>query len=720
MSIQFEWHADAEELTSEPPPPPPSRRRSRRFLLSLSLLLGLIGTLVVGMLYQRQRQQHAIAADLEPIVRLELQALIEGDEELFLNQQMEISSWPVYQKRRFDLYRQMHRFLLPPAVVPYTYTGRILKVWGEPQYAWAAVEVMMDGQPHQEIRHYWNTPEGWRHAPLTDKALGARRERTVGSIRLRYWEVDERPARYLANDLRAWLATLMPPLGLETTAPLTIELRPDPLGTRAYTWTADRSRLTIVSPSLLPLQRDGRPAQVYRQALAYHVTGWLINQAVGIATPQDLAPEVRGLWGDLLAWAMIRLDLNPPLSTTREPVLEQVVQRHGLGAVARLVQAMGEAQTVIEVFQQANLSEPDPPALFTLLLEAQQQAIAQGDRKAYRALLDPEADATWRADQVSSFTWTPGSLTDVTGLNAYFSEAAIYRYNPLSHPRGVTVTFQRDRAWVEAEGMPLASQTRVVFFHRADGRWLYTSPDPSYLGGLREVKAPYIVLQYYEADADVMVGLASRLSTVLQQATEDFGLSPTALTTVTIGVQTTWGWSSPNSEGLSYTSPSLSGVDPEMSLTYGLVSQVAFRRLDVENLRGSRSYSSPGQMMILQGLISWEAQHLLVDHPFRWSRADLSSLSLRPLAEAWEGGRGSDAFSPDLSLTGYTLVAFLVEEQGSRAVGKMLDALATAESLDDWLQAVSGQGLDEVEPTWQAWLRRQAGSPSSPSSPSGP
>ncbi len=720
MSIQFEWHADAEELTSEPPPPPPSRRRSRRFLLSLSLLLGLIGTLVVGMLYQRQRQQHAIAADLEPIVRLELQALIEGDEELFLNQQMEISSWPVYQKRRFDLYRQMHRFLLPPAVVPYTYTGRILKVWGEPQYAWAAVEVMMDGQPHQEIRHYWNTPEGWRHAPLTDKALGEQRERTVGSIRLRYWEVDERPARYLANDLRAWLATLMPPLGLETTAPLTIELRPDPLGTRAYTWTTDRSRLTIVSPSLLPLQRDGRPAQVYRQALAYHVAGWLINQAVGIATPQDLAPEVRGLWGDLLAWAMIRLDLDPPLSTTREPVLEQVVQRHGLGAVARLVQAMGEAQTVIEVFQQANLSEPDPPALFTLLLEAQQQAIAQGDRKAYRALLDPEADATWRADQVSSFTWTPGSLTDVTGLNAYFSEAAIYRYNPLSHPRGVTVTFQRDRAWVEAEGMPLASQTRVVFFRRADGRWLYTSPDPSYLGGLREVKAPYIVLQYYEADADVMVGLAARLSTVLQQATEDFGLSPTALTTVTIGVQTTWGWSSPNSEGLSYTSPSLSGVDPEMSLTYGLVSQVAFRRLDVENLRGSRSYSSPGQMMILQGLISWEAQHLLADHPFRWSRADPSSLSLRPLAEAWEGGRGSDAFSPDLSLTGYTLVAFLVEEQGSRAVGKMLDALATAESLDDWLQTVSGQGLDEVEPTWQAWLRRQAGSPLSPSSPSGP
>ncbi|RMF31324.1 MAG: hypothetical protein D6759_10245, partial [Chloroflexi bacterium] len=543
MSIQFEWHADAEELTSEPPPPLPSRRRSRRFLLSLSLLLGLMGTLILGVLYQRQRQQHAIAADLEPVVRLELQALTEGDEELFLNQQMEISSWPVYQKQRFELYRQMHRLLLPSAVVPYTYTGRILKVWGTPQYAWAAVEVMMDGQPHQEVRHYWNTPEGWRHAPLTDKALGERRERVVGSIRLRYWEVDERPARYLADDLQTWLATLMPPLGLETTAPLTIELRPDPLGTRAYTWTTDRSRLTIVSPSLLPLQRNGRPARVYRQALAYHVAGWLINQAIGIASPRDLAPEVHGLWGDLVAWAMIRLDLDPPLSTTQEPVLEQVVRQHGLGAVARLVWAMREAQTVVEVFRQANLSEPEPPALFTLLLEAQQQAIAMGDRKAYRALLDPEADATWRAYQVSSFTWTPGLFTDVTGLNAYFNEASLYRYNPLSHPRGVTVTLQGDRAWVEAEGMPLATRTQMLFFRRVGDRWLFTSPDPTYLGGLREAKAPYIVLRYYEADADVMVGLAAHLSTALQQATEDFGLSSTALTTVTIGVQTTWGWS---------------------------------------------------------------------------------------------------------------------------------------------------------------------------------
>ncbi|RMF31869.1 MAG: hypothetical protein D6759_09405, partial [Chloroflexi bacterium] len=211
------------------------------------------------------------------------------------------------------------------------------------------------------------------------------------------------------------------------------------------------------------------------------------------------------------------------------------------------------------------------------------------------------------------------------------------------------------------------------------------------------------------------------LSTALQQATEDFGLSSTALTTVTIGVQTTWGWSPPAPGELTYLSPSLSGVDPAPPLTYGLVDRIAFRRAGVEDPRNSQFYAGLSQMMILQGLISWEIERLLPEPPFwSWSRADLSSLSLRPLAEAWQKGSSPDSFDLDLSLTGFALVSFLVEEHGPRVIGRMFDALTMAESLDDWLRMVSGQGLEEVEPAWQAWLRRQAASPPSPSPSPGP
>ena len=69
----------------------------------------------------------------------------------------------------------------------------------------------------------------------------------------------------------------------------------------------------------------------------------------------------------------------------------------------------------------------------------------------------------------------------------------------------------------------------------------------------------------------------------------------------------------------------------------------------------------------------------------------------------------SRLIEPDLFICSRLVVDYILEQQGQAALPLMLDALSTADSMEEWVAAVTGQTLEEFEPAWRAWVLEQEG-----------
>jgi hypothetical protein len=81
-----------------------------------------------------------------------------------------------------------------------------------------------------------------------------------------------------------------------------------------------------------------------------------------------------------------------------------------------------------------------------------------------------------------------------------------------------------------------------------------------------------------------------------------------------------------------------------------------------------------------------------------------------PLRDLW---RSWFAFAQtselDLITCSRWVVDYVLEQHGQAALPLMLDALGTADSMEEWVTAVTGQPLEEFEPAWRAWVLEQEG-----------
>jgi hypothetical protein len=86
--------------------------------------------------------------------------------------------------------------------------------------------------------------------------------------------------------------------------------------------------------------------------------------------------------------------------------------------------------------------------------------------------------------------------------------------------------------------------------------------------------------------------------------------------------------------------------------------------------------------------------------------ATVTAAEWTPLAELWEGYPEEVDETEIIYSFRYSLLVtqYMVEVYGVERLPPMVNTLRTADSLEGWVAAVTGQPLDEFEVAWREWV----------------
>ena len=202
--IRLEWHVESQKINKRDGEDPAARRARRRNIFRLLLLIGLlIGIVIAGLLFVRQRLldvQNQVEQLLHDTVRAEVAALRIGDLATFLDiQRSATDEWLNAQRAAYQEYTAMK------AGQDLKLTGTILATAIDGQRGRVLVEEIMNGTPYAKVWFYWRYADGWHHVPPDYTFWGEVRSIESDSLRIQYREVDEIFAQQLSETITAWL-----------------------------------------------------------------------------------------------------------------------------------------------------------------------------------------------------------------------------------------------------------------------------------------------------------------------------------------------------------------------------------------------------------------------------------------------------------------------------------------------------------------------------------
>jgi hypothetical protein len=259
-----------------------------------------------------------------------------------------------------------------------------------------------------------------------------------------------------------------------------------------------------------------------------------------------------------------------------------------------------------------------------------------------------------------------------------------------------------------------------------DGRWLHTSPDPAYFGTERVESSPNLTLRYLERDAVWYQGSVERLQSVFEQVTIDLDIALTdQVFTVEVDTQPgSYGW--PNITDMSFTyhkftSPHVSGWsdhpvdDPFSDIAFSLVySLVTFK------LTPSPDWSDTTSWVLIQAVTVWEYARLFPDQggqawswwfSLRANPMEVAAQSLPDFIPVSVMNVQSEAHANRVLVSYQMLVEYLAEAYGPEVVPALLVHYEEIDDVDEWLRLATGDGVEEIEPAWQAWVLKTYGQP---------
>ena len=686
-------------------------RRGLR-LLALLVLAAAIG---LGYLKLKiQQKQSAVENQLRAVVELELKALLNGDQDLYLNQQDPDSRrWQSVQRKAFELYHQgVARGEQDETWIFPAYTGQAPVVRVEGDEGWALVETAHGESVWREVWFYaWTRSDGWRHTPFDSDWLGDEREHATPHLHFSYPKRDEALVVALAGEMEAWYEVLAPLLDVNLMALepplLAVEFvyrDPSRPGQLEAHWRESHPR-TLLMPSLHlgHFSADDIHNLELRQRMAGYLVEALIARQAGLRPPDKMLPaEINALRHELRDWSVGRLaytfsDLE--WSAPPTPMVDALVAREGAQVVPRLAANLREPETLDQALAVANLDPPDPATCFAFLLVADSRAMRDHNLHDYNALADPGADKTWRDYRADQWSWQ--------NLDGAFDSA-------WSPSRVKSVVFNGEVAWVEAEtAWPNGvTQRQTHFFRQVGERWLLTSPDPVYFGEPRTTQTENLTFNYFERDAQWFdVRIPSRLQTILDRAAADLGVLTDGLNfVIEVNVMrpvTSWG---SNFGVVNLASPSLKSwftSPPDglvTELVYPLLSFLSSFRFSDSNERTNLTNLASA---VQNAIVQWEMERLLPGRAaYTWPPVDASRVAAWSLADL-----GTEEF---YTLSGWerrwiqdgyrTLIEYLAETYGPGVVPMLLNNLSQDGGLDEWLRLSTGHSADEIEPGWRAWV----------------
>ncbi len=727
MPVQLDWEID----DAETQPPAVSREAERRLsgcrrwgrrfaLIALAVTVGL------GFLALRIRQKkNEIENEVRALVQLELNALINGDQDLFQSRQdPEDPRWQRAQEQAFNDY---HRYsnLAPWQDSPqhFQYTGQVPIVDVEQHQARAHVEVTRGGRTWRELWFYeWTEADGWNRVRFDESWLGEQQALTTVHLRFTYPEQDATAVHALANDMEAWLGILATLLGVRLSgAPLlTVQFdHRNPTYPQSLEMRWVRNSFELLAPSPHQVSADGDLSPDMRGELAGYLVEALIAQQTGLQPSETLGPVIKALRDELRDWAVARIadeasDTQVPdasdWTALPTPLLDAVVAHDGVQVIPLLVANLGKSQTLDEVLASAGLDPPEPALRLAFHLTAVHRVFHHLDEMAFRTLLDPNADRNWREYYMNELRSRRNAVQ------------AGYFWPALSSLQIKSVVFNDTIAWVETQSTQEDGATyhQTHFLRLVDDRWLLTSPDPAYFGARRTTRTENLVFDYFECEAEwfeervpvALQALFSKAATELGIPTD--GLVVTMQTELQPGID---GWMSEGGRHLRYSSPCVIGWpvdrldDQVLELTVPLISVLFETRMQ------NTPQEDPRYVLVHIGALLWELKRLFPERAdwTAWLPIDASTVPLTSLEEMWESlatDPNEDEFEREQLWVGYhVLFEYLVESYGPAVVPLLLDNVGRTDDLDEWLRLSTGDGLDQIQPAWQAWIRDRYGEP---------
>jgi hypothetical protein len=675
MMSEFDWIIEQEELPPDEPyrpppePQPPQGLRIPTWAWVVGGVVAVAGVILV-ILWSLGGEDEPLPAprpelaSLRAAVELEINALNNGDREIYERQQDTLTRRSNYQ---------------PPMDVwfggearPGQFSLIDLRSVGN-EDAQANVRLDWRGTPYRLVWNYRQDGGRWVHTDWLPGQLTTTLSLTTTHLVIEYHPEEADEAAVLAERTETFISSLC---GLMTCPgePIRVALAFDPvyLGPRV---DENGDYIRMPSPLRFRWPLNGDPEPLVMGSLARH----LAQRLVMPPAPADLSQENRDAMSLVVFWLAHRLlDLEALPGTTW---LEEVDAREGIAAVAELAEAM------------VSNASPQQVVRERLRPETLAAVMARPDYLEWVALMSDPFTSLRAYDDVAD-PWAPAGES--------------YRG---VHPELVEIIYRGD--WAIGLTAPESAGQMAVFFEQQNDQWrvLY-SPGESLIGESKELVAGPFQITYYEWDEPHIDQIADMLTETYDRVRANFGLAE--VMTITVMIVPYPSWSGRSSE-IMVQWPTLNGWIGEPPISDQTLLMVAGSVLSsyvgVEELGEERYFTVIGlflwqledleissdrwyRMIEFPAAAAWQPPRTVDDE--RW--VPLTQLWVRPTQEPSEEEMAQLLWAP------YLLTTYVVETYGREKVKIMADGLMTADSVDAWLESVTGESRLELEMKWRRWV----------------
>lgn len=725
MGIHLDWDVESDaghESVEEDAAAIAARQKRtvqlKRILLTALIIVGLIGAVAAGRIWQVQHQKRAA---LESVVRGEALALRIGDLNKFMGLQGPAADWRNEQKRRFRKLQGFDKSI--------TVTDQIVGLEMSQDEARARVQVMVNGEPGEAVWLYSYTDKGWRHVGTEAEPWSpSTRISDADWLKLTYYPVHAQRAKELETLITGWWSQASAAAQLETAPPLEAVLNEE---TDTLRWDNDsRTRLIVPAPRSGSVSDETLDPEL-KTALAHYLAARWASWGMG-----DVSIFQYDQWvlTESTAWMLQQYSPDTPGS----PVLNPLEEAFGSGLVPALFKEMQADGTTRGVALQRAMIDTAPADLegsalnsyLSNYLRAEfalsnwETHVAEtggsgglGPRSDY-VFSDPERRA--RSDSIYPMYLAigyiePGSVEVLE--TKYANEILWVRTRMIIHQRFGEVS-QVDQ------------ETEVYIpFRMVDGMWFRTRPLESEWGAQYAVKESKITLRYHELDRPYVDGLLRELNDMYLQVASDLAIDDPPPITISI---------EPNPTDLTVFTDS--GVPSQVNInsTYtvccpvdlsnpsDLLRQSAGRILIsfiMSTHSPMQSYDRPGAM-VWWSLSEWEAEHVglhIIMYPQGSRDTPFKSTTLpTSLPDLWS--QPLQFFTPQdyLDMTGSmvgvkAMMDVLVERKGIGVLPKLIEnfptepnpTLTPGQEMERWLVTSTGLGISDIEPEWRERFRER-------------
>jgi len=702
----LDWIIEYETLPPDEPyspePPPPGRRPPRWLWPLVGLMVIATGILIYLWLLGGEAEPlpnpDPPQARLEAVVRMEINALQTGDEEIFARLQ---DSYP----RRLHLEPPLEQWFAGRTETGLAGEIELIDIQSiDEDSALAEIKLTWNGVPYRLIWFYRQDGERWLHTDWRQVDEGPARRLASPHVQITYQQMHQTEATAMLDQVEDLVTVLCDTLpGSATAVGVTLDIDSYLARQGSYHFSSYRAddiallHYQIPSPLRVRWPWDGRPEPLILASIGRHLAFDLL------ARPhlESVSPENQAALTLATFWLAHHLLELEPLPTTRW--LEEAAERDGLPAAAAFISALTEdvpPQDALAAFGPETVSAitalPDYFGWLTLVTDPGDTIRPPSDDSGDSFLLP------WWIHLQYRFDWHS---------DPWAADGKVYRQ---AAPEMVEVDYQD--GWAIAIPQESSGWEAVYFFRQDDTVWTLARPDETLMGEQRTITEGPFVIAYWAWDEPYIPELLTTLDRTFETVTSNFDLTPEQPYSIAI-VPSSLRSGNQITADLLLTCPTLrdhpTHFDFYTEAAFALTMNLIWDQRQIE--------PPPSAWRLMLGLNIWQTEELaeqlgleggllsgmgynLLDWP---PPATVDSAEWYPLSELWLSETGADwehgADTEDM-LAATRVMAYIVDQYGKEKLPLVLSALETANSMEEWVTAVTGQPLAQFEAAWRAWV----------------